>query len=275
MKVVVFGASGYVGTSVYKLLENKSDMEVIGTYLETEPEFDELHKLDINDPESFSDFFKKENPDVVIWSVMNGPNEYELTDQGLLHLITHLTPATKLIYISSDFVYSAGKGPYMEEDPLSTLPDDHVYSNYTNAKVKAERFIQNELTNYMILRAGPVYGENQIGKLDARTDELTYHLRSGQPIAFRDDLFRTFVHVEDLANAIVELVPKDVTGIYNVGPSTNKSFYEFMSGMAEQLGYQSSLVEKASEYEEADEEVPKDISLVTEKITDIVNQRFR
>ncbi|WP_235792466.1 sugar nucleotide-binding protein [Virgibacillus salidurans] len=275
MKVVVFGASGYVGTSVYKLLENQSDIEVVGTYLETKPVFDELHKLDINEPESFSDFFKKENPDVVIWSVMNGPNEYELTDQGLLHLITHLTPATKLIYISSDFVYSDGKGPYTEEDSLSTLPDDHIYSNYTNAKVKAERFIKNELSNYMILRAGPVYGENQIGKLDARTDELSYHLRSGQPIAFRGDLIRTFVHVEDLANTIAELVPKDITGIYNTGPSTNKSFYEFMSGMAEQLGYDASLVEKASEYEEADEEVPKDTSLVTEKITDIVNQRFR
>ncbi|MBY7144791.1 sugar nucleotide-binding protein [Virgibacillus sp. NKC19-3] len=275
MKIIVFGASGYVGTSVYKLLEHQSDMEVIGTYLETEPEYDELYKLDINEPESFSDFFKKENPDVVIWSVMNGPNEHELTDQGLLHLITHITPATKLIYISSDFVYSEGKGPYAEHDPLSTLPDDHIYSNYTNAKVKAERFINNELTNFVILRSGPIYGENQIGKWDELTDELAYHLRSGKPIAFRDDLIRTFVHVEDLANVVVKFAQQDNTGIYNTGPSTNKSFYEFMSGMAEQLGYDANLVERASEYEEADEEVPKDTSLVTEKITGVVDQRFR
>ncbi|MBP1969811.1 dTDP-4-dehydrorhamnose reductase [Virgibacillus natechei] len=275
MKVCVFGASGYVGTSVYKSLESMEDFEVSGTYLDHNPIFDNLYKLDINEPESFSDFFKKESPDVVIWSVMNGPNEHVLTDQGLLHLITHLTPATKLIYISSDFVYSAGKGPYVEEDPLSTLPNDHLFSTYTNAKVKAERFILNELSNYVILRVGPVYGENQAGKMDERTEKLFRQLDSGQPIAFRDDLIRTFVHVEDLANVIVEMLEKDIIGIFNVGPSEKRSFYEFMSGIADQFGYHSNLVEKDSEYEEADQEIPKDTSLITEKITKTVNQNFR
>lgn len=275
MKICVFGASGYVGTSVYKSLESMEHLEVSGTYLDHTPIFDNLYKLDINEPESFSDFFKKESPDVVIWSVMNGPNEHVLTDQGLLHLITHLTPATKLIYISSDFVYSAGKGPYAEEEHLSTLPDDHIFSNYTNAKVKAERFIHNELSNYVILRAGPVYGENQVRKIDERTEKLFRQLDLGQPIAFRDDLVRTFVHVEDLANVIVEILEKEITGIFNVGPSEKLSFYEFMSGIADQFGYHSNLVKKASEYEEADQEIPKDTSLITEKISKTVNQNFR
>lgn len=175
MKVCVFGANGYVGSSVYKVLKDISGIEVSGTFLEEPSMFDDLVKLDVNEPESFSEYFKEEQPDVVVWSVMAGPNEHELTDQGLIHLITHLTPETKLIYLSSDFVYSAGNGPYKEEDPLSTLPEDHTFSNYTNAKVKAERLIDKELTNYAILRAGPIYGENEIGKLDERTDKLAYH----------------------------------------------------------------------------------------------------
>lgn len=275
MKVCVFGASGYLGASVYKRLTDIPDMDVVGTYLDDPERFEGLEKLDINQPESFSDFFKKEDPDVVIWSVMSGPKEYELTDHGFTHLLTHLTPQTKLIYISSDLVFSEGKGPYTEEDPITALPEDHIYSNYTNGKVKAERLIGKELVNYTILRAGPIYGENQIGKLDADTDHLTAQLQLGKSAAFRDDLIRTFVHVEDLAKVIVELTQKDVKGTYHVGPSKRQSFYQFIKMTAERTGYDTSFIEKEAEHEEADQEIPKDTSLITEKITKVTNQTFR
>ena len=270
MKVCVFGASGYVGASVYKRLKDKDALEVSGTYLDEPSLFDDLIKLDINEPESFSNYYKSEKPDVVVWSVMDGPNEHELTDNGLINLLTFLTPATKLIYISSDFVFSAGEGPYNEADSLSTLPDDHIYSTYTNAKVKAERLINHELSNYVILRAGPIFGENKIGKLDERTDKLSYHLRSGKAIAFRDDLIRTFVDVEDLADTIVQMVENDQVGTFHTGSGETKSYYEFMSAAAEQLGFNPNMVEKASEYEEADHEIPKNTALNTGKIAKIM-----
>lgn len=275
MKVCVFGASGYVGASVYEKLKDVNDIDVSGTYLEDPALFDELVKLDINEPESFSNYYKAENPDVVIWSVMDGPNEHDLTDKGLMNLITFISPETKLIYISSDFVFSAGEGPHSEDDPLSTLPDDHIFSTYTNAKVKAERLINNELSNFVILRAGPIHGENLIGKLDEHTDKLSYHLRSGKSIAFRKDLIRTFVQVDDLADVVVKMAQRDVTGVFNTGPSTADSFYNFMRAEAEQMGYNPNLVEKASEYEEADQEIPKDTSLNTEKIHKTLKLKFR
>ncbi|WP_077329406.1 sugar nucleotide-binding protein [Virgibacillus siamensis] len=275
MKVCVFGANGYVGASLYQLAKEIPDAAVTGTYLEEPSLFDDLYKLDVNQPESFSEFYKETNPDVVVWSVMDGPNEHELTDQGLIHLITHLTPQTKLIYISSDFVFTEGKGPYSEEDPMSKLPDDHLYSTYANAKVKAERFITSQISNYVILRAGPIYGENKIGKLDERTDELAYHLSSGRPIAYRDDLIRTFVHVDDLAQIIKEQIQSDVTGVYHIGSGESSSFYGFMREMTERLGYNPQLVEKGSETEVVDKEVPKNTSLKTEKIKQITKLNFR
>src|SRR5699024_7951089 len=225
MKVCVFGASGYVGSLVYKKLEEQPDLDVVGTYLTESEKMNGLYKLDVNDPESFSMFYKKEKPDVVIWSVMSGPNEHELINQGLVHLLTHITPSTKLVYMSSDFVFSDGNGPYEEEDPITALPADHIYHNYTNAKVKAQRLIANELSNYVILRAGPIYGENKAGKLDAYSERLTHHLQAGKDVSYRDDLVRTFVHVEDLAGTIVKMTLNDITGIYHVGQEEPKSFY--------------------------------------------------
>lgn len=275
MKICVFGASGYVGASIYRKLKDIPAADVVGTYLNEPKLSDDLIKLDVNEPESFSNFYKNEKPDVVVWTVMSGPNEHKLTDQGLMHLLTHITPQTKLVYVSSDFVFSHGEGPYSEEDPMSNLPDDHSFSNYTNGKVKAERLIAKELSNYVILRAGPIYGENAVGKLDDRTDQLSYHLRSNNPIGFRDDLTRTFVHIEDLTDVLQEMVFNDVTGVYHAGPDKQQSFYAFMKNMARQLGYDDSLVIKGDEEEEVDAEIPKNTSLLTDKIKEVTNKQFR
>lgn len=275
MKVCVFGASGYLGASVYQLLKETAGTDVVGTYLKDPAVFDDLYKLDINQPESFSEFYKETQPDVVVWSVMSGPYEDNLIQEGLRHLITHVTPETKLVYVSSDFVFADGNGPYNEDDSMSKLPDDHKLSTYANAKVKAEHFITQDLTNYVILRAGPIYGENMVGKMDDRTDQLVYQLRLGHTVAYRDDLIRTFVHVGDMAKAITEFVQNARTGVYHAGPDRSMSFYEFMQQAAEQYGFHQELVEKGSEHEEADEEVPKNIALNTEGIKHVVKQDFR
>src|SRR5699024_11953203 len=81
MKVCVFGASGYVGASIYEKIKQRQELEVIGTYLE-EAVFSNLVRLDVNEAEDFSRFFKKERPDIVIWSVMSGPEEGRVSDQG-------------------------------------------------------------------------------------------------------------------------------------------------------------------------------------------------
>src|SRR5699024_9427252 len=89
------------------------------------------------------------------------------------------------------------------------------------------------------------------------------------------DLIRTFVHVEDLAKVVIELVQNDVTGTYHVGASKRQSFYQFMQLTAERLGYDASFIEKGSEHEEADQDIPKNTSLITATTTAITCQRYR
>ncbi|MGM8364727.1 sugar nucleotide-binding protein [Virgibacillus sp. W0181] len=267
MKVCIFGASGYVGESVYERLSENRSIQTVGTYLENEGQnkHDRLIKLDINDPESFSNFYKRENPDVVVWSVMAGVGEHQLTDQGLMHVITHLTPETKFIYISSDLVFAEGNGPYQVNDPISTFPDDHFLSEYANAKVKAERLIDNEISNYAILRTGPIYGKNRVGMWDSPTNDMVMRLKDNKVVSYRDDLIRTFTPVNDLTEKIVELVQNDQTGIFHIGEKKGKSFYEFKRELATKLGYDTDFIKKASEDEEPDHKHPQNISL---KITE-------
>ncbi|GAA0436019.1 SDR family oxidoreductase [Lentibacillus halophilus] len=275
MNVCVFGASGYLGSTVYQLLKNEPSLDVSGTYLTDPGAFTDLHKLDVNDPESFSGFYKTMQPDVVVWSVMSGTYEDDLINEGLLHLLDHLRPETKLIYLSTDFVFSDGNGPYNEEDYVSKWPDEHTLSTYANAKIKAERMIADQVTNYAILRAGPIYGENHLGQQDERTKQLKETLANEQITAYRPDLIRTFVHVEDLAAAVVAFVSNGLTGIYHTGAKRQASFYTFMRKMTEMLGYQPERIEKAPEDDQPDKEMPKNTALSTEKITAETDLHFR
>lgn len=274
MKVCVFGATGYLGASIYRKLSNYIGDHVVGTY-RTNPIYSkELYQLDINDPEAFSAFYKEEKPDAVVWAVRSDQEEEVLVNNGLTHLLTHLTPETKLIYVSSDRVFSEGDGPYGEEITVTKLPEDHPQSNYTNAKIKAEYLIENELSQYLILRSGPLYGQNELGKWDKRTQQLEKELSNENETVRSAESIRTFVHVQDLSSLIIEMLHREERGIYHAGPSKSESYFSFSKKMAEQIDWDSNLIVK----EEKNKEVlsnPLDTSLHTDKLRQIVNTRFR
>lgn len=272
MKACVFGSGGYVGASIYEALRSSGKMQVIGVDMNEKTEEGKV-RLDVNDPESFSTFYKEVQPNVIVWALMAGPDEQKLSDEGLLHLLSHMTPGTKLIYLSSDYVFARGKGPYSEGDQLQLMADDHGMSRYANAKIKAERFIANELTNFVILRNGPVYGENALGVKDAYTEKLQQVIESGEPEPFRDDLVRTFVHIEDLAKIVAEMASNDRTGIYHVGPGKQQSFYEFMKDQAEAAGADPELIKK--EERKLEMNLPQNTALLTDRLRMITSQRMR
>lgn len=273
MKICVFGGSGYVGASIYKRLQNEWGNSVVGTY-RREPAFLDMVQLDLNEPEKFSQFFKEEQPDIVIWAAMAGPKEYKLSDQGLIHLMTHLTPCTKLIYLSSDFVFSTGKGPYEEIDRLCLMPEGKIYSNYANAKVKAEKLIQQELTNYIILRTGPVFGLNAVGERDQHTKFLLDNLKANNPVQYRDDLIRTFIHIDDLSEVTSELARTNITGVYHVGREEPQSFYQFMKEQAEANDFNPELVELDTKRATMKNQ-PENLALITNQIKRVSRVVYR
>ncbi|WLV24259.1 sugar nucleotide-binding protein [Aciduricibacillus chroicocephali] len=272
MKAVVFGSGGYVGASIYEALRKEEKLQVIGVDLNEETK-ENMVKLDVNDPENFSQVYKEIQPNVIIWALMAGAEEQRLSDEGLLHLISHMTPSTKLVYLSSDYVFARGRGPYSETDVLQTMADDHGMSKYANAKIKSERFIEKELTNFVILRSGPVYGKNARDKLDAHTENLEQTVAQGMPAHYRDDLIRTFVHIEDLSKIVAEMALNDRTGVYHVGPAKQESFYEFMRKQAKQAGYDEALVKK--EERKLQMNLPQNTALLTDRLRMITSQQMR
>ncbi|WP_339254120.1 sugar nucleotide-binding protein [Sporosarcina sp. FSL W8-0480] len=276
MKVLVLGASGFLGGHVYhNLLKDNRFKEVVGTSKSSEIE--ELYTIDINDEKMFGEFYRKYNPDFVIWAVMSTDNEETLIHTGLKQLLNMMDTKTKLIYVSTDGIFSSGEGCFDEHAAPSYLETHNPLSGYTNAKLDGEKMIQKEHQNYIVLRTGPLYGLALNGNWDSRVLALQSALTANKPYKRADNLFKTFVHVEDLAHAIIELLSIDYTGFLHVGPKNKESYYTFSLKMAEKLKLNNTFIEldRIPIKEALKRGVSLDTSLNTAKCSSLLKTKFR
>jgi len=276
VKVLVLGASGFLGGYVYhNLLKDNLFKEILGTSQSSSIE--SLYSIDINDEKKFGEFYRKYNPDFVIWTVMSADNEKTLIHAGLKHLLNMIDIQTKLIYVSTDGIFSSGEGCFNENAEPSYLDTQNPLSNYTNAKLDGEKMIQKEHQNHIVLRTGPLYGQDLQGNWDSRVLTLQSTLTANKTYKRADNLFKTFVHVEDLASAIIELLSIDYTGILHVGPNTKESYYTFTLKMAKKLKLDNTLLEpdRIPIKEAREKGISLDTSLNTVKCSSLLETKFR
>ncbi|MET3292566.1 UNVERIFIED_CONTAM: dTDP-4-dehydrorhamnose reductase [Brevibacillus sp. OAP136] len=262
MNVLLLGASGYVGSAIYHRLASQPSVTVYGTACSAELTSESI-RVDVTRYDQLEACLTNTQPSVVIWALMG--QEELLIEQGLHYLLTLLTSRTRLLYLSTDGVFGDGRGDYREEDETSDIQGDSALAVYSNAKRKGEEMISRCHQNHLILRTGPVYGVNPDG-IDRRGQSLAAALATGKPYSRADNVFRTFVHVDDLAEAIAELCETEVTGKLHVGPQKKESHFSFSQKMAKHLGYSPDLVvrEQMPELDARAIGLPFDTSLCTE-----------
>ncbi len=169
----------------------------------------------------------KFKPTIIVWAVMSGQDESNLIKQGFANVLRTVNPDVKIICVSTDGVFSQGKGNYSETDEPSLFHADTVLSNYSNAKLHGEALVQSAHKNHVIIRTGPIYGRTVSGLWDKRVSHLLSCLQSKQELYRAANLYRTFVHVDDLSDSIIEICGSEFTGILHVGPSIKESHYTF------------------------------------------------
>lgn len=174
---------------------------------------------------------------------MSADNEKTLIYEGFNNLLNMIDKQTKLIYVSTDGIFSSGEGCFNENAKPSYLDTQNPLSNYTNAKLDGEKMIQREHQNHIILRTGPLYGQDLQGNWDSRVLALQSALTANKAFKRVDNLFKTFVYLEDLASAIIELLSIDNTEFLHVGLKTKESYYTFTLKIANKLKLDSTLLE--------------------------------
>jgi dTDP-4-dehydrorhamnose reductase len=216
-RVLVLGAQGMLG---HELLEVFSqNYEVTGL---------DIEDLDITRQGATRKTIKELSPDVVInaagYTDVDGCEKkinkaFSVNGQGAKNVAKSCRDiGAKLIYISTDYIFDGTKGgPYREDDPPNPL------SVYGESKLMGERYVEELLDDYLIVRTQWLYGkygrnfvETILALAEERDTIEVVHDQLGSP-----------TYTADLSRAIAALVSKDLRGTFHVSNQGSCSWYDF------------------------------------------------
>ena len=139
MKVLVIGASGMIGSTIFQVIAENKDWSIYGTIRSESakqffmPEIREnlLANIDVINHDSLINVFGKVCPDVVINCAgltkhitgSNDPVNAIPINALMPHRLAELCKLlnARLIHISTDCVYSGKKGNYLESEPADSM----------------------------------------------------------------------------------------------------------------------------------------------------------
>ncbi|CBZ03974.1 NAD-dependent epimerase/dehydratase family protein [Clostridium botulinum] len=235
MKLLIIGASGYLGNTIYKKLKECTNDDICGTCCKSSNhellQINVLNRLDIKKLLSLK-------PDIIIWSIMDIKQETFLSQIGMDEIVNNISKDVRLIYIST----TVGKGKDQTESviPYRRMPDEYL-SKYANGKIEGEIIVKKH-PNYVIIRPGSIYVYDYDGKMDSRMKGLLEISETGKDYSRAANMYASFVNVQNLTDAIIELAYSKIMGIINISGERPVSHYDFNIYLARLMNIDESFI---------------------------------
>jgi nucleoside-diphosphate-sugar epimerase len=189
-KIIVTGASGFIGYSIYKKLQTHHEVIALpGRLNEIKPRSIEA--------------------DLIIHcagALRHRPTEYYSSNElGTQFLLNGLSKKTKIIYLSSRGVYRNSTSELTETSIVG--PDD----DYGKTKLAGERLITESGNPYIILRLSATYGYNGKSLGPTFIDSMIKQMVEQKPIQlFTPDRKHDYLFVEDFSTWIQSFIPEGI-----------------------------------------------------------------
>lgn len=215
MKILITGASGFIGTALYKKLSCDFDLEV-HVLSRTEIIFPKVisHVVkNYSDEEEIIDVVKNIQPEIIIHAgadmdATTSENSFLPERQAGTKNIwnTSTSFVKKFIFLSSIYVYAPSENFIDEESELKP------WSVYGEAKRKDELFLEKEATekniSTLVIRLSSVIGLGERGR-KATTKILNSVLQNEIAELNSSNEKRDYIDVKDVVSVISTLVKKD------------------------------------------------------------------
>jgi nucleoside-diphosphate-sugar epimerase len=231
MAYSIFGGHGFVGSEVMKLLDKTSEedhIRVSRNQISPLPRDEVLYLISTTDN----------------YNVLSNP--YIDIDTNLTHLMRVLdscrqSKTSVFNFVSSWFVYGDQENyPVKEDAPCN--PKGFYSITKKCAEDLVISYCKTFKMDYRIFRLGNVIGTGD-GGVSAKKNALQYlinQMKDNKDINLYNGgrFFRDYVHVEDVARALLFLMKKSpVNDIYNIGGSDDmQEFIDIMNHAKEMLG---------------------------------------
>jgi len=134
--------------------------------------------------------------------------------------------SSKLIHVSTDFIFDGLNGPYDEEAKPNPL------SIYGNSKLQAEEYIAKSKISWAIARTILVYG---VSKDMSRSNIVLWvkkSLEENKSISVVIDQLRTPTLADDVAQGLILMLLKNAEGIYHIGGLEPMTIFEIAMQVA-------------------------------------------
>ena len=249
-KVAIIGSTGKVGEAIVNYLHDNTDWKLMlfsSTYRsEKNDNGKHLIPIDYLDCNSLTNKFRLLHPDIIInTAAMTNVDGCEADRTGAWILNVEFVDCiaktakeldSKLIHISTDYIFDGESGPYYEFDE----PNPISWYGYTKSIGETKTEIHG--LNSCVLRTNVVYGNSPHGKTDFVKWVVT-ELRNGKKIKIVTDQYSNPTLTDDIALAVYKVIRLDKRGIYNIGGSEYCDRHSFAKKIANIFTLDDSLIE--------------------------------
>jgi len=255
-KILIIGASGFIGNRLFKKLIDNPNYELKGTSLNTQNDI--FEKLDINNLEQTNILLNKFNPEIIIWCA--GNKNLSETEQSLKNTINvnfesikgiedylNKFSYTHFIFLSSDYIFDGVKGNFKVNDKANPK------TFYGISKLMAEQYIIKKFPLFSIVRTSAV-----IGKGSVFFDWLNNCVVNKKKTSLYTNNF-TPTPLDFLIRQIEYLFEKETSGTYNICGNQTLSRYDIGLIISKYYGINPIFLKKERDENNS---FQKDLSLV-------------
>ena len=144
----------------------------------------------------------------------------------------------RLVHFSTDYVFDGqARHPYIEDDPT------HPLGAYAVSKLAGELYAQAYLDRALVVRTSGVFGLGGLATPRGNFIELMLRLgRSGNPIRVVENHVASPTFAPLLAARTVDLVDRQLDGVFHIGGGTPTSWFQFARTIFEVAGIAPTLL---------------------------------
>lgn len=246
-KLVITGVNGLLGQKLCEQAQSK--YEIVGIDLQDEPfhrkvRF-EYRKLDLTIRRAVKDFILSYHPQYLVnTAAMTDVDGCETQKEQCwkvnVEAVDNISAAarktgTKIVHLSSDYVFDGMKGPYSEKN--TPLPLGY----YGKSKLASENIIIANEVEHATVRTMVLYGSG----INVRPSFVTWlieKLKKNEPVNIVNDQYGNPTLVDDLAHAIIQIIEQKKWDLFHISGSEIIDRYNFALKIADVFKLNKNLI---------------------------------
>jgi dTDP-4-dehydrorhamnose reductase len=219
VRILITGASGFIGSHLGRRLAQRHDVLGVVFRCARAPSF-RCVRTDLTDERAVAETVRGFAPQIIVHAAAMS-RILECEDRPDHAVAVNVTATgqlvrwaerlhAKLIFISSDQVFSGRKGGRRESD----TPDP--VSRYGRTKLEGEQQVLASSARSLVVRSNSVVGPS-FGWGESFTDMVTEKLRRGESVVLFEDQYRSPIHIRSMTDVLEAACVQDLSGLVHAG----------------------------------------------------------